>query len=69
MTLFGFSWPSKKIENAAAIESAFLEGLSRGFELGVKYAGEIDRAALDNARNRAISETLERINGNTTTGH
>ena len=59
-------WPFKS-RAAKPEEIAFIEGLSRGFELGLSMASQFDKEAKDKMKTEAINEALERIRGNKTT--
>lgn len=66
-SLFGWLSKNKSVEHATPIEMAFIEGYSKGFENGLASATELDTKTKEFIRNKAISESLERLNGNKTT--
>ena len=62
MTFLEFFSPSKsKVEG---VEGAYLKGLSKGIDIGINIASEIDKKTLEHVKTKAIEDTLRRLNGN-----
>lgn len=62
MTQFRWWWESKS--KTSDLEKSNLDSFMRGFELGVKMASEFDEKAKSVLMNKAINESLRRMNGN-----
>jgi len=45
-------------------KAEYLKGFDSGFKLGLQMASEIDSRVSKEIRDKAISDTLERLNGN-----
>lgn len=62
-------WPfnakkENQIPHITPLEMAYVEGFNRGFETGFNMASEVDKTAFSKVREKAIEDTLVRMNGN-----
>lgn len=65
MSLLGFFQRFKsEHHNLTAVELAHIEGFSKGFDLGLLCASEVDAKMKQTIRDNAIETALMRMNGN-----
>lgn len=64
MTLLKFfsTWKSDSKSHRDVFDHAYIEGFSNGFEAGLRMSSEVDKMALNKAKETAIYETLGRLN-------